>query len=229
MPLVSTDANARLALRPARHGVSTKYVDERPAGVRRLATPQMTAYPLGESRGGGKSMAKAQNKTRETDGDVGAFLAAIDPPERRADAAALVAMMEAASGMPPRLWGTSILGFGSYHYRYESGREGDAPRIGFSPRKAEFALYLNGVAGDAPFDRLGRHRRGKGCLYVRRLADIDRAVLAAIIGRRALTIWRPPIRTERRGRQAMARLRHCGRRAAPIGEGATGSISCHRD
>ncbi|RJG57691.1 DUF1801 domain-containing protein [Sphingobium terrigena] len=120
------------------------------------------------------------NKTIETDSDVAAFLAAVEPPERREDGERLVALMQTVSGQPPRLWGSSIIGFGSYHYRYDSGREGDASRIAFSPRKAELVLYLSGLA-DEDCVPLGKHKRGKGCLYIKRLSGIDMAVLEALI------------------------------------------------
>ena len=120
------------------------------------------------------------NRTVETTADVDAFLAAVEPPQRVADGRVVAALMARLSGEPPRLWGPSIIGFGQYHYRYDSGREGDMCRIGFSPRKAELVLYLAGL-DDVDLVPLGKHRRGKGCLYVKRLADIDMAVLEAII------------------------------------------------
>lgn len=125
-------------------------------------------------------MGKDSNKTIETDSDVAVFLAAVEPPERREDGEKLVALMQAVSGEPPRLWGSSIIGFGSYHYRYDSGREGDASRIAFSPRKAELVLYLSGIS-DEDCVPLGKHKRGKGCLYIKRLSGIDMAVLEALI------------------------------------------------
>lgn len=125
-------------------------------------------------------MGKDSNKTIETDSDVAAFLAAVEPPERREDGERLAALMQAVSRQPPRLWGSSIIGFGSYHYRYDSGREGDASRIAFSPRKAELVLYLSGIS-DEDCVPLGKHRRGKGCLYIKRLSGIDMAVLEALI------------------------------------------------
>jgi hypothetical protein len=125
-------------------------------------------------------MGKDSNKTIETDSDAAAFLAAVEPPERREDGLALAALMQAVSGEPPRLWGSSIIGFGRYHYRYDSGREGDASRIAFSPRKAELVLYLSGIS-DEDCVPLGKHRRGKGCLYIKRLSGIDMAVLEALI------------------------------------------------
>lgn len=125
-------------------------------------------------------MAGRANKTGETQADVAAYLAAVDPPERRQDGMAVADLMARLSGDPPRLWGPSIIGFGRYHYRYDSGREGDMCRIGFAPRKAELVFYLAGL-DDADLTTLGKHRRGKGCLYVKRLADIDLAVLERLI------------------------------------------------
>ncbi|MBV2149370.1 DUF1801 domain-containing protein [Sphingobium sp. AS12] len=125
-------------------------------------------------------MGKDSNKTIETDSDVAVFLAAVEPSERREDGEKLVALMQAVSGEPPRLWGSSIIGFGRYHYRYDSGREGDASRIAFSPRKAELVLYLAGIS-DEDCVPLGKHKRGKGCLYIKRLSGIDMAVLEALI------------------------------------------------
>lgn len=125
-------------------------------------------------------MGKAGNKTTETQADVEAFLAAVEPAERRDDGRVVAALMARLSGEPPRPWGPSIIGFGRYHYRYDSGREGDAPRIAFSPRKAELVFYLSGL-GEGELPGLGRHRRGKGCLYVKRLSDIDMAVMDALI------------------------------------------------
>jgi hypothetical protein len=125
----------------------------------------------------------AENKTRETDADVASFLAAVPDPKRREDALALCGTMARITGEPPRLWGPSIIGFGRYHYRYESGHEGEAPLIGFSPRAKELVLYLGLGAGGREdlLARLGKHRRSKGCLYVKSLADADPAVLETLI------------------------------------------------
>jgi len=102
---------------------------------------------------------------------------------QRADARALIALMSAASGEPPTAGGGDIIGFGSYHYRYDSGREGDAPRIGFAPRKGQIVLYLmDGFPQhEALLARLGKHKTGKSCLYIKRLGDVDAAVLAELI------------------------------------------------
>ncbi|WP_313228258.1 DUF1801 domain-containing protein [Sphingobium yanoikuyae] len=125
-------------------------------------------------------MATGENKTAETMADVAAYLDTVEPAERQADGRVVAALMARLSGEPPRLWGPSIIGFGRYHYRYDSGREGDMCRIGFAPRKAELVFYLAGL-DDADLMALGKHRRGKGCLYVKRLADIDMGTLEALI------------------------------------------------
>jgi Domain of unknown function (DU1801) len=125
----------------------------------------------------------AANETVQTSADVDAFVAAIADETQRADALTLCALMEQLSGEPPRMWGPSIIGFGSYHYKYESGREGDSLRIGFSPRKGQTVLYIvNGFAGHAELlARLGKHKTGKSCLYIKWLSDIDMAALEAMI------------------------------------------------
>ena len=126
-------------------------------------------------------MAVAQ-KTKPTDVSVADFIAAVEDPKRRADAEAACALLSEATGEPAVMWGPSIVGFGAYHYRYASGHEGDAPLVSFSPRKANLVFYLFGCdegRGDL-LDRLGKHKAGKGCVYVNRLSDIDPAVLKAM-------------------------------------------------
>jgi hypothetical protein len=127
-------------------------------------------------------MAKA-NKTKPTAVEVDDFLGRVSDPAKRADALALVQMMRSATGAPAVMWGPSIVGFGSYHYRYESGHEGDSPIVGFSPRKASLVLYIvTGFAEAGPLlARLGKHTTGKSCLYIKRLADVDVAVLRTLI------------------------------------------------
>lgn len=128
-------------------------------------------------------MAKYEAKTKPTTLEVDAFIDAVPDERRRGEARQIDAMLRRVSGEAPVLWGPSIVGYGRYHYRYDSGHEGDAPRIGFSPRKAEHVLYLTGTYGDtepavdALLQRLGKHRRGKSCLYVRKLDDVDVVVL----------------------------------------------------
>jgi hypothetical protein len=125
----------------------------------------------------------ADNKTKPTKLSVAAFIDGLADPARHADAKALVKMMQSAAGEKPRMWGPSIIGFGSYHYKYESGREGDMPLIGFSPRKAASVLYNVTASGDckALLAKLGRHATGKGCLYIKKLADVDQQVLKAML------------------------------------------------
>lgn len=125
----------------------------------------------------------AENKTQPTALKVADFIDAVPDPQRRDDAKAVCAMMERLSGEPPAMWGPSIVGFGFYHYKYESGREGTMSRIGFSPRAKELVLYLvDGYEGkEAQLARLGKHRIGKSCLYIKKLADVDQAVLEEMI------------------------------------------------
>lgn len=127
-------------------------------------------------------MAYTQKTIADT-GSVDAFLEQLGDPAKRADSQALIAIMREVSGEPAVLWG-SMVGFGQYHYRYPTGHEGDAFLIGFAPRKAEFSIYLMGCyfpehaeRREALLVRLGKHRMGKACLYVKRLSDIDLAVL----------------------------------------------------
>lgn len=123
------------------------------------------------------------NKTKPTDTSVSAFLDAVEGDQRREDCRVLVAMMGRITGKPAVMWGPGIVGFDSYHYKYESGREGDWAVTGFSPRKGDISIYLTagGAGQDDLLSRLGRHRMGKACLYVRRLADIDLAVLEQLV------------------------------------------------
>ena len=125
----------------------------------------------------------ADNKTKPTKVSVAAFIDALTDQTSRADAKALVKLMQSATGEKPKMWGPSIIGFGSYHYTYESGREGDAPLIGFSPRKAATVLYGATGSGDseALLAKLGKHSTSKGCLYIKKLADVDQKVLEALV------------------------------------------------
>jgi len=122
---------------------------------------------------------KAEIKTKPTAVDVTAFIDAIADEKQRADAHKLAQMMTRLTGHPPKMWGPSIIGFGEYHYRYDSGREGDMARIGFSPRKGQTVLYItDGFAGHADLmAKLGKYKTGKSCLYIKRLSDVDAAVL----------------------------------------------------
>jgi hypothetical protein len=125
----------------------------------------------------------AQNKTQPTTSSVAAFVGAIPDQGRRADAETLVHLMKDATGEEPKMWGPAIIGFGSYHYRYDSGREGDMPLIGFAPRKAASVLYnaIQGSDAQALLARLGKHTTGKGCLYIKKLTDVDKDVLKAMV------------------------------------------------
>jgi hypothetical protein len=126
----------------------------------------------------------AEIKTRPTDVSVDAFLDGVRHPVRRADGRAVRALMERVTGEPAVMWGPSIIGFGSYHYRYASGHEGDMCRIGFSPRSANLVLYVGGFPEyEALLARLGKHRGSKACLYLNKLADVDPAVLEEIVQR----------------------------------------------
>lgn len=126
----------------------------------------------------------AKPKTTKRTASVDAFLKKAAPGSRGDDCRALIAIMTRATGQKPAMWGPSIVGFGSYHYVYESGREGDWPLVGFSPRKAALVLYI--MAGFKRYDsllkKLGKHRTGASCLYVNRLADVDLGVLTTLIG-----------------------------------------------
>jgi hypothetical protein len=124
-----------------------------------------------------------ENKTKPTTTSVTEFLDAGTDEERRADAKALARLMQKVTGYEPVMWGPSIIGFGSYHYAYESGREGDMLIVGFSPRKAANVLYgLIGFDGaEAVLAKLGKHTSGKGCLYIKKLADVNMNVLETLI------------------------------------------------
>ena len=127
----------------------------------------------------------AEIKTKQTEVSVDDFIAGLENPQRREDARTVRAMFERLTGEPAKMWGPTIIGFGSYHYKYESGHEGTMCRMGFSPRKAELVLYvLTGFAGQPELlARLGKHKTGKVCLYVKKLADVDEAVLEDIAAR----------------------------------------------
>jgi Domain of unknown function (DU1801) len=125
----------------------------------------------------------AENKTKATTLSVPAYINALTDPTQRSDAKELAQLMQRASGEKPKLWGPSIVGFGSYHYKYDSGREGDMPLISFSPRKSALVLYsmLDHSKAKPLLDKLGKHTTGKGCLYIKKLADVDKKVLETLI------------------------------------------------
>lgn len=147
------------------------------APVRLCAKPRLCNIPREKG-----AIAMAENKTRPTEDDVAAFIDSVGPDARREDARTLDTLLRRITGMAPAMWGPSIIGYGRYHYRYESGREGEMCRIGFSPRKAALVLYFNGrtPAFEALLATLGKHESGKGCLYIKRLADVDMAVLEGL-------------------------------------------------
>ena len=124
----------------------------------------------------------AENKTKATELSVAAYIDAIEDEGKREESKVLVKMLSKVSGKKPVLWGPSIIGFGSHHYKYESGREGDSPVIAFSPRKAAHSLYgFTGTDGaDELLAKLGKHTTGKGCLYVKKLKDVDLKVLETL-------------------------------------------------
>lgn len=116
-----------------------------------------------------------KNKTAETEVDVREFINSyVDKEEKKADSFRLIDLMTQWSGFEPKMWGPTIIGFGSYHYKYASGHEGDAPLIGFSPRKAEFSLYVTIPGNDdkALLSTLGKYKMGKACIYFKRLTDL---------------------------------------------------------
>jgi hypothetical protein len=130
-------------------------------------------------------MAKAENKTKATDVEPKDFIASIEPEKKRADGEALLQLFNRVTGMKPKMWGPSIIGYGRYHYKYETGREGEFMMTGFSPRKANLSIYI--VPGyrfpemQEKLSRLGKHKLGKSCLYINKLADVDLAVLEEIV------------------------------------------------
>ena len=124
----------------------------------------------------------AENKTKPTKVSPAAFIRQVADERRQKDARELVALMRDVTGHEPKMWGPTIVGFGSYHYTYESGRQGDAPLAGFSPRKAATVIYLApGVQNEKLMAKLGKHTAGKACLYVKSLDDVDRRVLRALV------------------------------------------------
>ncbi len=130
-------------------------------------------------------MAKAENKTKATEVSVADYIAALPDEARRAEAAQIDAMFRRVTGFEARMWGPSIIGYGSYDYKYESGREGTSCRAGFSPRKAALTFYgLGSMDADDLFAPLGKYTVGKGCLYIKRLEQVDAGVLEEMVARR---------------------------------------------
>ena len=125
----------------------------------------------------------AENKTRATIASVTEFINTIEDRQKRADARKVAAIMRRVTGKRAKMWGPSIVGYGTYHYKYESGREGDFMITGFSPRKQALTVYI--MAGFRRFDtlmgKLGKYKTGKSCLYIKRLSDVDEKVLEKLI------------------------------------------------
>lgn len=121
----------------------------------------------------------AENKTKATAASVDAFINSL-PADRQADARSLVKLMESVSGDKPKMWGSSIIGFGSYHYKYESGREGDMALVCFSPRKAANVIYVN-LTDKSLLDELGKHKLSGGCLHIAKLSDVDQTILKKVV------------------------------------------------
>lgn len=128
-------------------------------------------------------MPKNENKTTENDASVDDFLNSIKDEKKRADSFEVKAMMERITGFPAKMWGNSMVGFDTYHYQYESGREGDMLKVGFSPRSTALTLYI--IAGFKRYDelmqKLGKYKTGKSCLYIKKLEDVDKNVLETLI------------------------------------------------
>ena len=127
----------------------------------------------------------AENKTKAREASVESYFSTIKDEARRKDCETLAKLMTRATKQPPKMWGTSIVGFGSYHYKYESGREGDSCLTGFSSRKGDISVYLvASFAGQEELlSKLGKHKMGKGCLYIRKLSDVDLKVLEQLVAR----------------------------------------------
>ena len=143
--------------------------------ARKKATPKARKKALGKKALGKKPL----GKTHPTGVSVARYLAAVEGPERRRDVRTVAKLFRAISGKTAKMWGSSIVGFGAYHYKYASGREGDGPRLAFSPRRQNLVIYIMPGFADATglLEKLGKHKVGKSCLYLNRLDDIDLDVL----------------------------------------------------
>ncbi|MBL4735982.1 MAG: DUF1801 domain-containing protein [Flavobacteriales bacterium] len=138
-------------------------------------------------------------KTQQTDADVLTFINKAPTDTKREDALTVLGLMTNITNMEPKMWGASIIGFGSYHYKYDSGHEGDAPLLGFSPRKANLVLYvLTNFKGQGEMlKKLGKHKTGKVCLYINKLADIDLSILEDIVQNafnHMIHVYKPTVR-----------------------------------
>ena len=127
----------------------------------------------------------AELKTKVNDASVDKFLRGVTDETKREDSYKILEMMKKATKAEPKMWGTSIIGFGDYHYKYESGREGDSPLTGFSPRKQNLTLYISGGFDEHEelLNKLGKYSLGKGCLYIKKLEDVDTKVLKELVTR----------------------------------------------
>jgi len=126
----------------------------------------------------------AEIKTKPTSVSPAAFIDQVENEQRRRDGHELLALMKKVTGKPAKMWGPSIIGFDQYHYKYESGHEGDMCRLGFSPRKASLVLYLGpGLEDKKILSKLGKHKIGKGCLYINKLDDVDRNLLRDLVAK----------------------------------------------
>ncbi len=122
-------------------------------------------------------------KTKQNDHNVMDFIEQIENPKKREDAYKLLDIFSETTGFEAKMWGSSIIGFGQYHYKYQTGHEGDAPLVGFSPRKANFSLYFatGDTERDSLLEKFGKHKSGKACVYINKVADIDIEVLKELI------------------------------------------------
>lgn len=131
----------------------------------------------------------AEQKTKATTASVSGYIAAIKDEQRRKDCKALSSLIAKATGLKPKMWGTAIVGFGSYHYKYDSGHEGDSCVVGFSSRASAISVYVMAFEGrDAMLGKLGKHKAAKGCLYLKSLGDVDAKVLSQIVKSGAASI-----------------------------------------
>jgi Domain of unknown function (DU1801) len=151
-------------------------VYQRPQAPNPGLTPEIKSYHV-------KKLYMTEAKTKPTEVSVDSFLGKVSDESVRADCQTLIKLMHKVTGLPPVMWGPSIIGFGKYHYKYESGHEGDICQIGFSPRKQNISLYvLSGFKGqDNLLKKLGECKSGKGCLYIKKLKDVDLAILEQIM------------------------------------------------
>lgn len=128
-------------------------------------------------------MAKAKNKTVENDRSVMDYIYSVDIPQRKKDSFAMLELMKEITNYKPKMWGTSIVGYGNYHYKYESGREGDFLKVGFSARKTSLTIYIMPGFGryEELMEQLGKHKTGKSCLYIKKLEDVNQDILKELI------------------------------------------------